>query len=254
MAAGRGTAVRASRGYHATAGTTDSGHYCRSKAPRKCVLPRCGTWWAGDSVAPLTPRSRRRVRDQLTWLTGQGYRVLAVAETDRPTRRALPTRQSATCVSWDSLPWQTRYGRARGSLDELRGARTQIVMITGDHPSTAETIARELGILDGQRVITGAEIDALDDVELAELVGGIAVVARGTPAHKVRVVRAFQAKGRVVAMTGDGANDAPAIRLADVGIALGQRATPAARAAADLVVTDDRLETIIAALVEGRAM
>src|ERR1700710_3147178 len=93
------------------------------------------------------------------------------------------------------------------------------------------------------------EDDALDGV-----LPSVAVVARGTPAHKVRVVQAFQRLGRTVAMTGDGANDAPAIRLADVGIALGRRGTPAARAAADLVVTDDQLETIIAALVEGRAM
>ncbi|HET9654747.1 MAG TPA: HAD-IC family P-type ATPase, partial [Kineosporiaceae bacterium] len=145
-------------------------------------------------------------------------------------------------------------GTAETSLEELRAAGAQVVMITGDHPRTAEAIADELGILNGHRVVTGGEIDDLDDDALTALVPKIAVVARGTPAHKVRVVKAFQRAGRVVAMTGDGANDAPAIRLADVGIALGQRGTPAARAAADLVVTDDRLETIIAALVEGRAM
>src|SRR5439155_21202740 len=107
-----------------------------------------------------------------------------------------------------------------------------------------------LGILNGHQVITGADLDALDDEALDGLLPKVAVVARGTPAHKVRVVTAFQRLGRVVAMTGDGANDAPAIRLADVGIALGKRGTPAARAAADLVVTDDRLETIISAFME----
>jgi magnesium-transporting ATPase (P-type) len=103
-------------------------------------------------------------------------------------------------------------------------------------------------------VITGPQLDALDDAGLDAVLPRVSVVARGTPAHKVRVVQAFQRLHRTVAMTGDGANDAPAIRLADVGIALGRRATPAARAAADLVVTDDRLETIISALVEGRGM
>ena len=113
----------------------------------------------------------------------------------------------------------------------------------------------ELDVLgDGGTVITGQEMDELDDDALDEVLPKVRVVARGTPAHKVRAVQAFQRLGRTVAMTGDGANDAPAIRLADVGIALGRRGTPAARAAADLVVTDDRLETILAALVEGRAM
>jgi magnesium-transporting ATPase (P-type) len=128
-------------------------------------------------------------------------------------------------------------------------------MITGDHPATAEAIAATISPEDdGQRVVTGAELDELDDDALAELLDRADVLARCTPVHKVRIIQVLQRHGRAVAMTGDGANDAPAIRLADVGIALGKRGTPAARAAADLVVTDDRLETIIAALEEGRAM
>jgi cation-transporting P-type ATPase I len=140
------------------------------------------------------------------------------------------------------------------SVRELRDAGVHIVMITGDHPATATAIARELDVLNGGGVITGADIDRRDDAALPDLLSGATVIARCTPEHKVRVVRAFRACGRVVAMTGDGANDAAAIRLADVGIALGQRGTAAARAAGDLVVTDDRLETIIAAVIEGRAM
>jgi cation-transporting ATPase I len=127
-------------------------------------------------------------------------------------------------------------------------------MITGDHPSTAEAIASDLGILNGGQVLTGPEMELLGDSELDEAIKGVTVFARVTPAHKVRIVEAFQRAGRVVAMTGDGANDAPAIRLAHAGVALGRRGTPAARAAADLVVTDDRIETIIDAIVEGRAM
>ena len=127
-------------------------------------------------------------------------------------------------------------------------------MITGDHPATAAAIAAELDVLNGGTIVTGTELDRLDDEALCAALADASVIARSTPAHKVRVVQAFQRLGRIVAMTGDGANDAAAIALADVGIALGQRGTPAARAAADLVVSDDRLETIIAAVVEGRAM
>jgi len=129
-----------------------------------------------------------------------------------------------------------------------------VVMITGDHPSTAEGIAAELGLLNGHPTVTGAELDELDDGELAERLPGVSVFARVTPAHKVRIVRALQQAGSVVAMTGDGANDAPAIRLADVGIALGRRSTEAARDAADLVVLDDRIEVLVDAVAEGRGM
>jgi cation-transporting ATPase I len=127
-------------------------------------------------------------------------------------------------------------------------------MITGDHPSTAEAIAAELHLLEGEGIITGAELAELSDEQLDARVEGIAVFARVTPSQKVRVVRALQRAGSVVAMAGDGANDAAAIRLADVGIAVGEASTQAARSAADIVVTDGRIETIVDAIVEGRTM
>jgi cation-transporting ATPase I len=130
----------------------------------------------------------------------------------------------------------------------------QVTIITGDHPSTAQAIAVELGLLNGGRVLTGADLDHLTDDELQELVPDVAVFARVAPLHKVRIVEAYQRAGRTVAMAGDGANDAAAIRLANVGIALGGRGTAAARATADIVVVDDRIETIVDAVAEGRAM
>lgn len=139
-------------------------------------------------------------------------------------------------------------------MDRLSRAGVRIVMLTGDHPSTAAAISRELRPEEEPRLMTGTELDALDDAALARTLPDITVFARVTPAHKVRIVTALRSTGRVVAVTGDGANDAPAIRIADVGIALGSRATPAARSAADVVVTDDRIETIVDAFVEGRSM
>jgi cation-transporting ATPase I len=127
-------------------------------------------------------------------------------------------------------------------------------MITGDHPSTAEAIARELDLLRDRSVVTGAELAAMSDADLDVRVSSVAVFARVTPSQKVRIVRALQRAGRVVAMAGDGANDAAAIRLADTGIAIGEGSTQAARAAADIVVTDGRVETIVDAIAEGRAM
>jgi cation-transporting ATPase I len=143
---------------------------------------------------------------------------------------------------------------AATAVRDLHDAGVSVVMITGDHPSTAEGIASELGLLNGHPTLTGADLDEMDDDELAERLPGVSVFARVTPSHKVRIVRALQRSGAVVAMTGDGANDAPAIRLADVGIALGRRSTEAARDAADLVVLDDRIEVLVDAVAEGRGM
>src|SRR5690606_22305994 len=129
-----------------------------------------------------------------------------------------------------------------------------LIMMTGDHPRTAARIADELDLLRGRRVLTGPELEGMSEETLDLELPEIGVIARATPAHKVRIVKALQRAGRVVGMTGDGANAAAAIRLADVGIALGADSTLAARDAADLVVVDERIDTIVDAIAEGRAM
>jgi cation-transporting ATPase I len=249
-----------SRGYHATLGETDGeagpARLISVKGAPEIVIARCADW-AG---APLTDEARQGLVEHTELLAGQGMRVLAVAERVVPADHggAEPevTDDEVEALSFTGFVGFTDPVRpgAQASVRDLREAGVQVVMITGDHPSTAEAVAGELDVLNGGIVVTGAELDAMDDDALDEVLPKVRVIARGTPSHKVRAVQAFQRLGRTVAMTGDGANDAPAIRLADVGIALGRRGTPAARAAADLVITDDRLETILAALVEGRAM
>jgi magnesium-transporting ATPase (P-type) len=127
-------------------------------------------------------------------------------------------------------------------------------MLTGDHPATARAIAAEAGLpVDGDAVLLGSEIADLDDHELERRLDRATVIARTTPLDKVRIVEALQRGGHVVAMTGDGVNDAPALRLADVGVAMGRRGTEVAREAADLVLSDDDFSTLAEALVEGRA-
>jgi cation-transporting ATPase I len=143
---------------------------------------------------------------------------------------------------------------AAEAVAKLRGAGVRVVMVTGDHPHTAESVAAELGVLDGGRVLSGVDLDRMDDDELTGILPEVTVFARTAPAQKVRIVRLLRRAGQVVAVTGDGANDAPAIRAAHVGVALGSRATPAARDAADVVVTDDRIETVVDAVVEGRIL
>ncbi|WP_344321696.1 cation-translocating P-type ATPase [Streptomyces macrosporus] len=249
-----------SRAYHATAGRTSRGALLSVKGAPENVLERCsrrrgGAEGGGGRESELDDIARKRLTATAEELAGAGRRVLAVAE--RPLRPnedlTDDTVDGLTFLGFVTLADPVRSGAAPATA-RLRAAGVQTVMLTGDHPATADAIAATVSENPDQKVCTGAEIDELSDDELDELLPTLDVIARCSPHHKVRIVQAYQRIGRVVAMTGDGANDAPAIRLADVGIALGRRGTPAATAAADLVVSDDRLETIIAALLEGRAM
>lgn len=218
------------------------------------VLPRC-VGWQGDPPVALDDAERARARALVDELATSGYRVLAVAIRDGSHREGLEDAdvRDLELVGFIGFADAVR-ASARDAVTAIESAGVEVVMITGDHPRTAEAVARELGVLDGGRVLSGAEMDDLDDTTLDEIVDDVTVYARVTPAHKARIVESLQRCGHVVAMTGDGTNDAGAIRLADVGVALGGRATPAARYAADVVVVDDKLETIVGAVIEGRAM
>ncbi|WP_328772183.1 cation-translocating P-type ATPase [Streptomyces sp. NBC_00286] len=245
------------RGYHAVLGRSDSETRIVVKGAPEVVLARCVSIRRDETSQPFDDRVRDEIEAETDRLARRGLRVLAVAERVLPA--GAPPQLDDEDVGELSLlgllgladPVRST---AAESVNRLSRAGVRIVMLTGDHPSTAAAIARELRPEEEPRLMTGAELDSLDDAALAKTLPEITVFARVTPGHKVRIVTALRAAGRVVAVTGDGANDAPAIRIADVGIALGSRATPAARAAADVVVTDDRIETIVDAFVEGRAM
>ncbi|WP_077490564.1 cation-translocating P-type ATPase [Sinomonas mesophila] len=248
------------RGYHAALGYSPGERILSVKGAPEILIPLCSHSLRGARRLPLDARDRHRLARRMDRLAHDGYRVLAVAERRDPRHEGAEHApltdedvRALTFLGFLALTDPVRDAAAQ-SIEALQGAGVRVLMITGDHPGTATAVARRLSLPNGSQVITGAELDRLDDRELEEKLPHVAVVARGTPAHKLRVVKAFQRLGRTVAMTGDGANDAPAIRLADVGIALGSRSSPAARAAADLVVTDDQLETITSALVEGRSL
>lgn len=253
------------RGYHAVLGRSDSETRIVVKGAPEVVLARCVSIRRDDTPEPFDDRVREELEAEIDRLARRGLRVLAVADRVLPTGAGAPEPpESPESLGDEDVGELSLLGllgladpvrsTAAESVDRLSRAGVRIVMLTGDHPSTAAAIARELRPEEEPRLMTGAELDSLDDAALAKTLPEITVFARVTPAHKVRIVTALRAVGRIVAVTGDGANDAPAIRIADVGIALGSRATPAARAAADVVVTDDRIETIVDAFVEGRAM
>ncbi len=245
-----------SRGYHASLGRAEAGLVLTVKGAPEVVLARCSTRLGRTGPRPVGATERRRLAGVVDRLARRGLRVLAVAE--RHVDADTVTVEDGLVDDLEFLGLLALADPVRssasGALSSLRRAGVEVVMVTGDHPSTAEGIAAELGILNGRRIMTGAELEALDDDALRGVVDQVSVFARVAPADKVRIVTAYQRTGRAVAMTGDGANDAAAIRLADAGIALGAHSTPAARNAADVVITDDRVETIVDAIIEGRAM
>ncbi len=256
----------ATRGMHAVVADTNNGRMMSVKGAPEKVLEKCTTIATLEGSRKLTQKARDEALSTMETLMEQGNRVLGVA------RKKLKKNEA-----WeDEDPHQLEFLGVLGfsdpvrdtaieAVENVRKAGVKVVMITGDHPGTAENIAQQLNMFkpmgpangsedSENRILTGLELSRMSDEELDAIVQDVAVYARVTPRQKVRVVKSLQRLGRTVAMTGDGANDAPAIRLADVGVAMGVRGTTAAREASDMIVTDDRLETIVESLIEGRAL
>jgi calcium-translocating P-type ATPase len=197
--------------------------------------------------------SRKEWQERAEALAARGLRVLAFAEgqgADRISRSAL---EGLTFLGLLGLIDPPR-PEAVVAVADCRGAGIAVKMITGDHAGTARAIAGQIGLLHPDRVLTGAGLDRLDDAALAREVLEVDVFARTSPEHKLRLVAALQSHGLSVAMTGDGVNDAPALKRADVGIAMGQKGSDAAKEAADLVLADDNFATLAAAVREGRTV
>lgn len=210
-------------------------------------------------LVDLDPAARGRWDQAVDELAGDGLRVLALAERHLAGRIGSEAPPDTLEAALGSLRLLGLVGlldpprpEARRAIALCRRAGIAVKMITGDHASTAASIARTLGIRG--EAITGAELDALDDDALAERIDAIGVVARVSPEHKVRMVRALKDRGHVVAMTGDGVNDAPALRAADIGVAMGITGTEVSKEAAAMVLTDDDFATIVSAVERGRAI
>ena len=243
-----------SRGFHATVGTSELGQLIDVKGAPEVVLSRCDRWRDGSGHRPLDEKVHGMLTRKIERLASTGRRLLAVAEGQTTTTLLTgPDISRLTLLGLLVFSDPVRPS-ASAAVDGMRRAGIEVVVVTGDHASTAESVAGELGLMDGRRVLTGTELGKLSDAELDVVLTDVSVFARVVPADKVRIVEAYQRAGRVVAMTGDGANDAPAIRLADVGLALGRHSTSAARGAADIVITDDHIETLLDVVTEGRGM
>ncbi|MGL6279151.1 MAG: cation-translocating P-type ATPase, partial [Gaiella sp.] len=222
-----------------------------AKGAPEVILAACSEVRGRAGTRPLDDDTRRALEAAAERMAGDALRVLAVAA--KPVVSPDEVEGDMTLLGLVGLSDPPR-PEARAAIDTCAAAGIRVVMITGDHPATALAVADELGLAAHGRVATGAELDLLDDDELLRHVDEIAVYARVSPEHKLRVVRALQATGQVVAMTGDGVNDAPALKQADIGVAMGVTGTDVAREAAAMTLLDDDFASIVAAVEEGRGI
>ncbi|WP_298819208.1 cation-translocating P-type ATPase [Chloroflexus sp.] len=220
-----------------------------AKGAPEVIVPACSHWLTPTGPAPFTPSDQARVLNAAQTMAGAALRVLAIATKAPATLN--DAEHDLTLLGLVGMIDPPR-PEAKTAIQTCQQAGIRVVMITGDHPLTATAIARELGLLTHGRVMTGVELDALNDDDFARIVETVDVYARVAPAHKLRVVTALQQKGYVVAMTGDGVNDAPALKKADIGIAMGITGTDVTKEAAAMTITDDNFASIVAAVEEGR--
>lgn len=228
-------------------------------APEK-VLTMCSGVWTPGSILPLHIDEWQQAIDSFA---ARGQRVLALAEADTSQPEISITNNP------DSTPNLSAYqfsllglvgimdpprDEARHAIAQCQQAGIRVIMVTGDHASTAAAIGSQLGFSEPLQVITGSELEGLSDPELQQKAAQLDIVARATPAHKLRLVAALQADQQVVAMTGDGVNDAPALKRADIGVAMGMKGTEAAKEAAGMVLADDNFATLRTAVLEGRTV
>jgi P-type Ca2+ transporter type 2C len=226
-----------------------------SKGAMDSLLEISSEVWTDDGQVELTEEWRERISAANTRLAGKGIRVLAVG------LRRLWSFDGAGEELEDGLTFFGMVGmidparpEARDAVETCKRAGIRPVMITGDHPLTAAFIATELGIAEDGRILTGRGLTGLSSDELINLVEEVPVYARVSPEHKLTIIEAMQGNGHIVAMTGDGVNDAPALRKADIGVAMGVTGTDVSKEAADMVLTDDNFATIVAAVEQGRVI
>lgn len=240
------------------------GVYSLVKGAADVVLARCTYIQRGDKAIRLKPEDRRRLKARGEELADDALRVLALAYRPVSTELLNDMVANGKEVPQDLMESELIFVGLAAMMDPPRAevaraisvasrAGIQTIMVTGDHPKTASAVARTLGFR-RTHALTGKDVDEMDDVALARTVDQYRVFARVSPRHKLRIVRALQDKGHVVAMTGDGVNDAPAVKEADIGVAMGRTGTDVTREAAAMVLSDDNYATLVAAIEEGRSI
>ena len=223
------------------------------------ILSRCDTYISSRSTILLDEKIRGKILSETNKMSEEGLRVIAFAngrgEIDSSDRGGLGAR-GLTFAGLVGMFDPPRPGVSQ-SIRRLLNGGVRVMMVTGDSPTTALTIAQKLGIPmtnpANSAILTGLDIDSLTDSELSDAISRVAIFARTTPRHKLKIIKALQQRGDVVAMTGDGVNDAPALKMADIGVSMGLGGTDVAKEAADMILSDDDFTTILSAIEEGHS-
>lgn len=222
------------------------------KGAEEVILPRCSMYMTEKGeIEPISAALRQQIEERSGEMAERALRVLALAFCVSDSFD--PHRSGLVYLGLAGMTDPPRE-EAKTAIRRCAAASVRTVMITGDHRSTAAAVARKAGLLRGGSVMTGAELDALTDEQLDRCIHKYTVFARVEPAHKLRIVRSFRRRGEIVTMTGDGVNDAPAVKEADVGVAMGVTGTDVTKQAADVILLDDNLATLVSAVEQGRCV
>ncbi|MDO4891701.1 MAG: cation-translocating P-type ATPase [Eubacteriales bacterium] len=223
-----------------------------TKGALDSILDRCVSIATKDGVRPITDEDKKIILDQNNKYSEEGLRVLTFAYKESDEALSVETEYNYTFLGLVAMIDPPREESKAAVADAIR-AGIKPIMITGDHKITASAIAKQIGIMrDGDMAVTGMELDAMNDEELDRVLERISVYARVSPENKIRIVEAWQRKGNIVSMTGDGVNDAPALKKADIGVAMGITGTEVSKDAASMILQDDNFATIIKAVANGR--
>ena len=223
-----------------------------TKGALDSILDRCVSIADKDGVRPITEEDKRKILEQNNKYSEAGLRVLTFAYKESDETLSVETEYNYTFLGLVSMIDPPREESKQAVADAIR-AGIKPIMITGDHKITASAIAKQIGIMrGGDMAVTGMELDAMTDEELDKVLEHISVYARVSPENKIRIVEAWQRKGSIVSMTGDGVNDAPALKKADIGVAMGITGTEVSKDAASMILQDDNFATIIKAVANGR--
>ena len=230
---------------------TPDGVTAYAKGAPEVIVQSCAFELTANGKKPMDEARRAEVLEVAREMAAEALRVLAVA--GKPDASVEAADKDMTLLGLVGMIDPPRR-EAKAAVHECEQAGIKVIMITGDHPLTAKAVAQELGISKNGQIVAGPELEAMDDAELERVIESIEVCARVSPTHKLRIVTALQKRGQIVAMTGDGVNDAPALKKADIGIAMGITGTDVSKEAAAMTLTDDNFASIVAAVEEGRGI
>ncbi|MEK7576649.1 MAG: HAD-IC family P-type ATPase [Patescibacteria group bacterium] len=241
--------------YHATVHDVGGKKFLTVVGAPEVILERSQKIWRSGKSHALSDKERKNLEAVFSNLSKDGLRVIAAAEVHEVSGVVTPEEvRGLTFVGFFGMKDGLRFGVTE-AIQKATAAGIRVVMITGDHKITAKAVAKEAGIYnEGDTIFTGQDLDAFSDDELSGKLGRTSIFARVTPEHKLRIIRAYKARGETVAMTGDGVNDAPSLVAADLGVAMGKIGTEVAKEASDIVLLDDNFESIVFAVEEGRSI